>query len=344
MFDAIPARPEDPVLGMMAEFNQLQHPHKVNLGVGIYQGSKVFEAVQIAEKELLAQNLPKDYLPIEGDPHFIQAASQLVLGPYFEDDRHFSVQAVGGTSALSLGAALLFQAGYKTVSYTEPTWPNHPAIFKRQGFEYGDGDVILAQAACHNPTGIDPSQEAWEALFDKKPLIFFDNAYQGFGEGLEADVWPIREALRRQLPCLIATSFSKNFGLYGERVALLTVACKAPEEKRRVLSYLKTLIRTDYSNPPLQGARIVSHILRSPTLSTLWEKELTAMRERLASLRQKMELPGKGLFAMTGFTLEQVERLKVEFGIVMLKNGRINLSGLTAQTLDYVKDAFKRVS
>lgn len=359
MFRSIPQMPEDAVLGMTKEFNNLPHPQKINLGVGIYQTeeslSKVFDAVQIAEGELVEEKLSKDYAPIEGDPTYLKVATQLILGPHAEHPHLFSVQTVGGTSALRLGASLLKRAGFETCWLSDPTWPNHPNIFKAEGFQIASypypffqglpsvasNAFVVVQTACHNPTGLDPTHEEWSRLFEKRPFLFFDSAYQGFGDGLEADAWPFREAIRRQLPCLIASSFSKNFGLYGERVGLLTVLCSSPEEKGRVLSFVKTLIRTSYSNPPLQGARIVAHILRSPRLRRLWEEELEAMRMRLTHLRQELGVEGgKGLFVLTGFDATKIEALKSSYGLVMLKNGRINLSGLNKNNLSFVKKVF----
>jgi aspartate/tyrosine/aromatic aminotransferase len=371
MFDAIPSMPPDPVLGLMAEFSALSHPHKVNLGIGIYrdeQGlSLPFEAIILAEKKLQSESLSKDYLPIEGDPEYVSLASRLVLGDWAKDPTVISLQTVGGTSALNTAAKLLKQAGYDTIALPNPTWPNHPAIFKAEGlnvisYPHGDiqalkslpkGCVVLVHAACHNPTGSDPSKKEWEAIFEAvheiKGALLFDNAYLGFGNGLEADAWALQKAFSHPLPVIVATSFSKTFGLYGERVGLLSIKCASETESKRVLSFLKTLVRVTYSNPPLQGERLVKTILHDQGLKSLWENELQIRRERIRNIRKEFSdlFPewekGHGFFGMTGLSPEAIDRLKKDYGILMQSSGRVNLSGINEGNRRYVKEAFRSV-
>lgn len=373
MFETIPEVPEDVVLGLVREFQAMTHDPKVNLGVGIYltdEGtSKAFDAVSSAEKEMAELRAPKDYRPIGGDPDYLLLAQKLVLGDLLDDsseDLHLgSVQTAGGTSALNLGARLLKQAGYRTLFLPNPTWPNHAPIFKELGMEIHfysyplfeglkaipEKAIVILHAACHNPTGIDPEKDEWKEVFEhllkKQAILFFDNAYQGFGRNLEDDAWAMQESLRRGLKTVIATSFSKNFGLYGERVGLLTLATESTREKDRVMSFMKSLIRTTYSNPPMHGSEIVKRLLSTPSLKKAWREELEAMQNRLVFIREELAslfpgiTKGKGLFFLSDFSPEQIAALKNE-GILMLKTGRINLSGLNRSNLDYVKKVFKK--
>lgn len=365
-FEKLPVYPDDPILGLMQVFDQLKNPHKVNLGVGIYyteEGrSKVFDAVRIAEKKVAG--LPKDYAPILGDPGFLKEVSHFAIG---EQKGFVHCQTVGGTSSLYSAGRLLKQAGIRHVAISDPSWPNHQTIFQGLGFDvhlYPNLEVlaelpvrsaVLLQASCHNPTGIDPTLEQFEVMFDliakKKHVIVWDNAYQGLKEGVEKDKQPILKSIERGLEQLVATSFSKNFGLYGERIGLLSVFCRGEEKK--VSSTLAHIVRTVYSNPPLMGARLVYTVLHDPQLKEMWLEELEGMRKRLKGLRKSLQSllnsrcsieQGAGLFCMMDFTPAEVDRLREEKGIVMLSNGRINISGLNAHNLEYVADAFNWIS
>jgi aromatic-amino-acid transaminase len=290
-----------------------------------------------------------------------------VLGSHAQDPAVISLQTVGGTSALNTAAKLLKRAGYETVFLPEPTWPNHPAIFKAEGlnvlfYRHGDlaslralpkGGVLLVHAACHNPTGVDPSQDDWEKIFawvqENQGTILFDNAYLGFGNGLEADAWALRKAFTHSFPVLVATSFSKTFGLYGERIGLLSLKCASKSEAERVLSFLKTVVRSTYSNPPLQGERLVTTVLQQPGLKAVWENELQNRRERIQQIRVDFSdlfpawKKGYGFFAMTGFAPETIEQLKQSHGVLMQSSGRVNLSGINEGNIESVKKAFRSV-
>lgn len=371
MFEALPLMPVDPVLGLMAEFKALKGLKKVNLGVGIYRDeeglSPPFKAVVEAEKFLALEALPKDYLPIDGSPEFIKAASRLVWGALAEREGMVSLQSVGGTSALNTAARLLRAAGVKTLHIPDKTWANHKGIFEGEGFAlnpYGHLDwarlnalpeksVVLFHAACHNPTGRDPTKGEWENFFKtalkRGYTLIFDNAYQGFGEGLEEDAWAYRKASEMNIPSIVTTSFSKNFGLYGERVGLLTLSLRDQKEAERTLSYAKACVRAIYSNPPLQGARIIQKILSTPELNALWKEELEARRERIVNVRESLKdlFPSltheKGFFTLLPITPEQTERLKEEFSVLVMRTGRANLSGINDSNLAYVKEAFRKV-
>lgn len=386
IFKETPELPPDAILGLPIAFAADPHPKKVNLGIGAYRTANglpfVLESVKEAERLLLQEDLNKEYLPIEGYAPFIQHSLELVFGAsssFLQSGAFFSAQTVGGTSALRIGADFLKKQITSTIFISEPTWANHHQIFESAGLEVHhypyfnakDGSLhfqalleaiekmpkcsaILLHGCCHNPTGLDPSFEQWKQLSqrikEKELVPFFDSAYQGFGVDLESDAQAIRYFAEQGHEMIVAYSYSKNFSLYGERVGFVTFTFDSPAFKQAVGSQVKRLIRTDYSNPPLQGARIVSKILGSAPLKELWKEELATMRERIQNMRKFLlqELKAKsnqpifssmesqkGLFCYLETSPEQLSRLRSERGIYLAKN-RISVAGLTEQNIHYV--------
>ncbi len=386
-FDTLALLPEDPIMGLPQLFQADSRPQKVNLGIGAYQDAEgkpyILNTVTEAEKLRLQQVNSKEYLPIEGNADFIQETLKLILGETLSRlpaKSYRGFQALGGTGALYLGGKLLAQNGYQTLYLSKPTWPNHFQIFTRAGltvkeYRYYDekthaidfsglcddlttmpaGSIILLQACCHNPTGLDLSLAQWQevAKLLKKQRVFpfFDLAYQGFGEGIEEDVKALRYFVDQGHELLIANSFSKNFGLYGERVGLLAVITQQVMAAEKVMTQVKQIIRASYSNPPRFGASLVATILQSLSLRESWDQELKNMSSRVNEMRKAftfgLEAKGlhrdfqfllkqKGLFSFSGLNLQQVEQLRKEKGIYMIKDGRINVAGLNLKNMDYV--------
>ena len=390
MFNTLELLPPDPVLGIPLLFQQDSHPKKVNLSVGAYQDgegkSYVLEAIRDAEQKLGSQKLLKNYLPIEGDPEFIDLAARLILGD-FDQEQFFGAQCVGGTSALRLGADLLVRNKVSVIALSDPSWPNHAPIFKQAGLEGVEypyynpethqiefsrwldslkklprSSAVLLQGCCHNPTGIDPTLEQWgelcKTMQDLQLLPFFDFAYQGFGEGIEPDAKAIRLFAQQGVEMLIASSFSKNMGLYGERAGFLAVLMDR-SSKGKVASQVKQLIRSNYSNPPVHPARLAATLLKDPELKKEWERELSTMRERIQCMREALAfglaaagaqkdfsflLRQKGVFSYSGFNHDEVQRLRKDWGIYLLGNGRMNVAGLNSGNLDSVIKAMTAVS
>jgi aspartate/tyrosine/aromatic aminotransferase len=387
-FSSLKQLPDDPIFGLQVEFNQDPRKNKINLSIGAYQNDdghwEVFTAVREAEKILLDKNLDKEYQGIEGHPAFIKETLRLIFGEVPENS--FGAQTIGGTCALRLGGDFLAQNLTKTILVSNPTWPNHARIFNHAGmtveeYPYYDtknhalnfeamcdkikstpaGCAILLHGCCHNPSGIDPTQEQWKelSLLIKKHNLFpfFDLAYQGFGFGIEEDAFPIRQFAQDGHEMLVAYSYSKNFGLYGERIGLLAAVTQNKEEALKVGSIFKTIIRGSYSNPPLQGARIIATVLQSTELKKIWKEELTQIRMRTQMMRQKL-LEGlndsngsfdflkkqKGMFSYSGLNAEQVGSLQKEYGIYMLKSGRINVTGLNEKNINSVINSISEVT
>lgn len=372
LFERIVPLPEDPIFGLYAAFQADPRPEKINLAIGIYmddQGKVPFlECVRRAEMRVVESGKAKAYLPIDGLPVLLKETEALIYGS--SDAPRLTVQTVGGTGALSIGAEFLKAQGMQRLYLPDPSWSNHRQIFERAGLQVASypyynqqrldfegmcaflsqlaaKSILLLQVCCHNPTGIDLSLSQWQELgelIQKKQFFpFFDFAYQGFATGLVEDAAPIRLFAERGHPFMVSSSFSKNLGLYGERVGLLSLV-HAPKS---LLSHIKLLIRSSYSNPPLHGACIAATILQSVELKKLWESELTAMRQRLIAMRRKLgkklkrEVLGSGLFCMFGLTPSQVQKLREEKGVYLLENGRLNLAGLTDQNLDFVAHALR---
>ena len=386
--------PRDPILGITEAFNADTNPDKVNLGVGVYYDDQgkvpLLDCVRKAEAVLLEKNAPRAYLPIDGLAAYNQGVQQLVFGSgsaLLEQKRVVTVQAVGGTGALKLGADFLqrFAPGAQ-VWISDPSWENHRALFESAGFTvnqypYFDaashgvnfdamlnalqgapsGTIILLHACCHNPTGADLTPQQWQqvvAVVRERALIpFLDMAYQGFGDGLFEDGIAVRLFTESEGPLFISTSFSKSFSLYGERVGALSIVAASGEEASRVLSQVKRVIRTNYSNPPLHGAQLVSTVLNTPELRQLWEDELGQMRVRIRANRDAMvtalkEKAGrdfsfvsaqKGMFSYSGLSKEQVERLRSEFSVYAIDTGRICVAALNSRNMQKVIDAIVKV-
>ncbi|WP_317205785.1 amino acid aminotransferase [Janthinobacterium sp.] len=395
LFSAIEMAPRDPILGITEAFNADKNPAKINLGVGVYydENGKVplLSCVRKAEAILIEQASPRTYLPIEGLATYDAAVQELVFGAdsaVIKERRAITVQAVGGTGALKLGADFLqrFAPGAQ-VYISDPSWENHRALFESAGFvvnnyAYYDaatrgvnfagmladlqamprGSIVLMHACCHNPTGADLSTEQWGeviAAVSAGGLIpFLDMAYQGFGAGIEEDGAVVRRFVAAGGPLLISNSFSKSFSLYGERVGALSVVAESAEEAARLLSQLKRVVRTNYSNPPVHGGKVVATVLTTPELRQLWEDELAAMRVRIREMREafvtklKEKAPGHdfdfvrkqvGMFSYSGLTKAQVETLAREHSVYAVDTGRICVAPLNMANIDKVIDAIAKV-
>ena len=382
--------PSDPILGVTEAFVANQSPRKVNLGVGVYYDDEgkipLLESVRHAESERLKTAPHRGYLPIDGLATYSKAVQALVFGK--EDPRFVTVQAIGGTGGLKIGADFLkLLSPEAEVWISEPSWENHRQLFEAAGFTvrsypYYDpathgldfngmvralgglpaGAIVVLHACCHNPTGVDLSNEQWEqvlAIVQARGLIpFLDLAYQGFAEGLDEDGYAARLFTGAMSPVFLSSSFSKSFSLYGERVGALSIATASAEEAARVLSNVKRIVRTAYSNPPTHGGQIVATVLTRPELRSLWERELGGMRERIKAMRKQLvasihsRAPGtdfsfvlrqRGMFSYSGLTREQVHRLRDEFSIYAIDTGRICVAALNSKNVDYVADAIAKV-
>lgn len=391
----LPMAPSDPILGVTEAFVADTNPKKVNLGVGVYYDDTgkipLLECVRRAEQQRLQTSPHRGYLPIDGLAAYDKAVQELVFGADAEAvaaKRVVTVQAVGGTGGLKVGADFLRRISPDAeVWISEPSWENHRALFESAGFKvntypYYDpatrglqfdamartlsglpaGSIVLLHACCHNPTGVDLSSEQWNAVLDivkaRHLTPFLDLAYQGFAEGLQPDGHAARLFAGAMTPVFLSSSFSKSFSLYGERVGALSVVAASPEEASRVLSQVKRVVRTNYSNPPTHGGQIVATVLTTPELRAVWEKELGEMRERIKAMRRQLveqihaRAPGadfrfvlaqRGMFSYSGLTKEQVRRLRDEFSIYAIDTGRICVAALNSRNVDYVADAIAKV-
>ncbi|EJM20252.1 aspartate/tyrosine/aromatic aminotransferase [Pseudomonas sp. GM18] len=395
LFSAVEMAPRDPILGLNEAFNADTRTNKVNLGVGVYcdeQGRiPLLRAVVEAETIRAAQHVSRGYLPIDGIAAYDQAVQKLLFGndsPLIAAGRVITTQAVGGTGALKIGADFLKQLlPNAVVAISDPSWENHRALFETAGFpvqnyRYYDaathdvnraglledlnalpsGSIVVLHACCHNPTGVDLSPADWKNVLDvvkaKGHVPFLDMAYQGFGDGIDEDAAAVRLFAESDLTFFVSSSFSKSFSLYGERVGALSIVSESKEESARVLSQVKRVIRTNYSNPPTHGASIVAAVLNSPVLRAQWEEELAEMRLRIRGMRTQMvDLLAKnapqrdfsfvgrqrGMFSYSGLTVEQVTRLRNEFGIYALDTGRICVAALNQSNIDAVTKAIVQV-
>lgn len=395
LFSAVEMAPRDPILGLNEAFNADLRSTKVNLGVGVYFTEEgripLLRAVAEAERARIEAHAPRGYLPIEGIAAYDSAVQNLLFGAESEllaQKRVVTTQAVGGTGALKLGADFLKRLlPNAVVAISDPSWENHRALFESAGFEvqnyrYYDAatngvnragmledlkalpanSIVLLHACCHNPTGVDLSLDDWKQVLDvvreRGHVPFLDIAYQGFGEGIDADAFAVRLFAESGLEFLVSSSFSKSFSLYGERVGALSLVTRSQEESARVLSQVKRVIRTNYSNPPTHGATVVANVLNNPELRAMWEAELAEMRDRIRGMRLAMveQLAAKGarrdfsfvakqrgMFSYSGLTAEQVERLKNEFGIYAVSTGRICVAALNNSNLDAVTSAIVEV-
>lgn len=388
MFENINAAPADPILGLGEAFKSETRANKVNLGIGVYKDAQgktpIVKAVKEAEKRLFDLETSKNYLTIDGVAEFNEYTKELLFGADSEivkQGRAKTVQSLGGTGALRIAAEFIKrQTKSQNVWISTPTWPNHNAIFNAVGMtirEYryydaekkaldwdnliadlsnaGEGDVVLLHGCCHNPTGIDPTPEQWKILAEMSEkngwLPLFDFAYQGFANGLEEDAIGLRTFASNHKELLVASSYSKNFGLYNERVGAFTLVAETAEIAATALTQVKSIIRTLYSNPASHGAATVSIILGDQELRQQWEEELTEMRNRIKQMRhQFVELlkeygaeqdfsfiiEQNGMFSFSGLRPEQVDRLKEEFAIYAVRSGRINLAGVTEDNIRYL--------
>ena len=396
IFAAVEMAPRDPILGLNEAFNADPRDTKVNLGVGVYFDDNgklpLLGAVRIAEEARLKAAPPRGYQPIEGAPAYNQAVQNLLFGKdsaLLANGQVITAQALGGTGALKVGADYLKRLNPEAKVYiSDPSWENHRALFESAGFEvenyaYYDattrgvnftamkaslnslaaGSIIVLHACCHNPTGADLSQAQWDEVVeickDKGLVPFLDMAYQGFADGIDADAVAVRALSNSGLQFFIASSFSKSFSLYGERVGALSIITASKEESARVMSQVKRVIRTNYSNPPIHGGALVAGVLASPELRQMWETELAGMRDRIRSMRTSLVdaikaqgvaqdfsfiVQQRGMFSYTGLTAAQVERMKEEFGIYAVSTGRICLAALNSNNVDYIANAIVTVT
>ncbi len=387
--------PRDPILGLTEAFNADPRPNKVNLGVGVYTDDEgkipLLRAVRAAEASLVKSAAPRGYLPIEGIAAYDTAVQRLLFdpgSPTLASGRLVTVQALGGTGALRVGADFLKRINPDAqVLISDPSWENHRALFEAAGFRVGSypyydaatggldfggmaaalraalaNTIVVLHACCHNPTGIDLSLDQWrrvvEIARDRQLVPFLDLAYQGFAESVDGDAAVVRLFADSGLPVFIASSFSKSFSLYGERIGALTVVTSSKDEAARVLSQLKRVIRASYSTPPTHGASIVATVLNDPQLRAQWEQELGEMRDRIKRMRgalvegltargvardMSFMLRQRGMFSYSGLAAAQVERLRGEFGIYAVSTGRICVAALNTRNIGSVCDAIAAV-
>jgi aromatic-amino-acid transaminase len=395
LFTAVEMAPRDPILGLNEQFNADTNPHKVNLGVGVYYDDEgklpLLQCVRAAEKQMADAPKARGYLPIDGIAAYDAAVKTLVFGADSEpikSGRIATVQGLGGTGGLKVGADFLKRVNPNAkVLISDPSWENHRALFSQAGFTVEtypyynaakrgidfdgmltalnmapEGTIVVLHACCHNPTGYDITPEQWDqviaAVKSRKLVPFLDMAYQGFGHGIAEDGAVIGKFVASGQDFFVATSFSKSFSLYGERVGALSVLCADKEEAGRVLSQLKIMIRTNYSNPPTHGAQVVATVLNTPELRALWEKELGDMRLRIKQMRlalvEKLKAAGVkqdmgfitqqiGMFSYSGMSKAQMERLRDEFGVYGVDSGRICVAALNSKNIGYVCESIAKV-
>lgn len=387
--------PRDPILGLNEQYNADTRATKVNLGVGVYYDDNgripLLKAVRSAEIARIEAAAARGYLPIEGIAAYNQAVQKLLLGndsPLPASGRVLTAQALGGTGALKIGADFIKRiAPNAQVAISDPSWENHRALFEGAGFPvvsypYYDpathgvkfdemlaalrampeSTVVVLHACCHNPTGVDLTDDQWaqvvEVVKQGNLIPFLDIAYQGFGDGIDADAAAVRLFAAADITVFISSSFSKSFSLYGERVGALTIIAGTSDEAARTLSQLKRVIRVTYSNPPTHGGTVVSTVLNTPELRQQWEEELGEMRDRIRLMRtqlvEKLAAKGvakdfsfvmrqRGMFSYSGLTADQVERLREEHGIYAVATGRICVAALNSGNIDAVVDAIAAV-
>ena len=395
LFTAVEMAPRDPILGLTEQYNADTNPKKVNLGVGVYYDDNgklpLLQCVQKAEEKMMAAHAARGYLPIDGIAAYDAAVKSLVFGAESEpvkSGRVATVQCIGGTGGLKVGADFLRKLDPSAqVLISDPSWENHRGIFTNAGFTVGTypyydadkrgidfegmltaldraaaGTVVVLHACCHNPTGYDLTSQQWDQVIAtvkaRKLVPFLDMAYQGFGQGIAEDGAAVQKFVASGENFFVSTSFSKSLSLYGERVGALSVLCRDKEEAGRVLSQLKIVIRTNYSNPPTHGGQIAATILNTPELRALWEEELAAMRVRIKEMRgaivEKLKAAGVqrdfgfitqqvGMFSYSGLTKDQMVRLRNEFGVYGIDSGRICVAALNSKNIDYVAQSIAQV-
>ncbi|WP_067702884.1 amino acid aminotransferase [Erwinia sp. ErVv1] len=395
MFERIAAAPADPILGLADLFRADDRPNKINLGIGVYKdetgNTPVLTSVKKAEQHLLENEKTKNYLSIDGLADFARCTQALLFGEestVISSQRARTAQTPGGTGALRVAADFIStQTGAKRIWISNPSWPNHKNVFEAAGLEvceyqYYDaathsldfdgmlstlrgakaGDIVLFHGCCHNPTGVDPSAEQWATLAEASQasgwLPLFDFAYQGFARGLEEDAEGLRIFAASHQELLVASSYSKNFGLYNERVGALTLVASDAAVATTAFSQVKYTIRANYSNPPAHGAAVVATILSNKALRAIWEQELTDMRQRIHRMRQlfvntlqekgakgdfRFIISQNGMFSFSGLSKDQVIRLREEFGVYAVNSGRVNVAGMTPDNMSPLCEAIVAV-
>ena len=395
MFSTLDMAPADAILGLTEAFKKDPNPDKINLGVGVYKDANnntpILESVKRAEERILAAESTKSYLPIPGAPEYGEAVRKLLFGEGHEiiaGSRAVTAHTPGGTGALRVAGDFIktrFPGAHIWLS--DPTWANHGNVFGAVGLEmehypYYDAenkrlafdalldalravpasDVVLLHGCCHNPSGMDPTPEQWQAIADvvaeRGFLPLLDFAYHGLADGLEEDAVGLRTFCRPGCELLIASSFSKNFGLYSERVGALTLVAATADAAEKAYSHIKKVIRANYSNPPTHGGAIVTTVLNDPALRALWESEVKDMRDRINGMRQlfveTLEAKGvtqdfsfltrqKGMFSFSGLTKAQVDKLREAYSIYIVGSGRINVAGMTPDNMDRLCEAIVAV-
>lgn len=392
MFENVATAPPDPILGLSEAFRRDPNQRKINLSVGVYQDeagrTPILICVKQAERQLIDKETSKGYLGIDGSPEYARHVQQLVFGSAVPVEHIATVQAPGGTGALRIAADFLHrQFPAAKIWCSNPTWANHPQIFQAAGmavesYPYLDGtcraldfdgmlsalssaskgDVVLLHACCHNPSGIDPTADQWRTiastLQQRGLLPLIDFAYQGFGDGLQQDAQGVAICAQAGLEMLVCNSFSKNFGLYAERVGALSAVTNTPAAAAATLSQLKTVVRANYSNPPKHGAAIVSEVLGSAELRKLWEEEVGEMRSRIQHMRSlfvrtlkakgverdfSFLLNQRGMFSFSGLTPMQVDELRSRHSIYIVGSGRINMAGMSEASMEPLCEAIANV-
>jgi aromatic-amino-acid transaminase len=395
LFAGVELAPRDPILGVTETFNADANPRKINLGVGVYYDDNgkvpVLECVRRAEQKLAETPLPRNYLPIDGLQAYDRGVQELLFGAdsaALRAQRIVTVQTLGGTGGLKVGADLLRRLnGSAQIWISDPSWENHQALFDYAGFKvqaypYYDpatqgvkfdamigalrklpaGAIAVLHACCHNPTGVDLAPDQWRQVIEvvnSRGLVpFLDIAYQGFADGLAADAAPVRQFAEACPVVFVSSSFSKSLSLYGERVGALSVVAGSADEAARVLSQLKRVIRTNYSNPPTHGGQTVAAVLTTPELRVLWDKELGEMRERIKTVRRQLVdkiraaradfdfsfiVRQRGLFSYSGLNRDQVRRLREEYSLYAIESGRICVPAINSRNVDYVANAIASV-
>jgi aromatic-amino-acid transaminase len=380
--------PRDPILGLNEQFNADPNPNKVNLGVGVYYDEDgklpLLKCVLAAEKKMMEAPKARGYLPIDGIAAYDAAVKSLVFGADSEpvkSGRVATVQALGGTGGLKVGADFLKKVSPDAkVLISDPSWENHRALFTQAGFEVEAypyynaakrgidfdgmltalgtapaGTIVVLHACCHNPTGYDITPEQWDQVIatckSRQLTPFLDMAYQGFGYGIAEDGAVIGKFVASGQDFFVSTSFSKSFSLYGERVGAISVLCSSKDDADRVLSQLKIMVRTNYSNPPTHGAQVVTMVLTTPELRAQWEEELAGMRTRIKQMRvalvDKLKSAGVkqdmsfiaqqiGMFSYSGLTRDQMVRLRSDFGVYGTDTGRMCVAALNGKNIDWV--------
>ena len=388
IFDAVTLAPRDPILGLTEAYVADTRSNKVNLGVGVYYDDNgklpLLNCIKKAEEIRIANAPARGYQPIEGAAAYNQAVAGLLFGAnssLIADKRVITIETLGGTGALKVGADYLHRLlPDAKVAISDPSWENHRALFEMAGFDvlqysYYDpstrgedfdgmvkslsampaGTIVVLHACCHNPTGADLTPAQWDqiiALTAEKNLVpFLDMAYQGFGDGIDADAFALRQYVASGQTLFVSSSFSKSFSLYGERVGALSIVTQSADETTRVLSQVKRTIRTNYSNPPTHGGAVVAMVLATPDLRQMWEGELAQMRERIKAMRQGLAdglkaqgvtqdfgfvTSQRGMFSYTGLSQAQVDRLREEFAVYAIGTGRVCIAALNSHNLPYV--------